>query len=72
MMPGGQVRAISARYPNADPEHDKFPIGYITKGGGPRRSIIWSLLVLVAGRKSGRNALIDRAKFQTETFLTNQ
>ena len=23
------IRAISARYPNADPEHDKFPIGYI-------------------------------------------
>jgi hypothetical protein len=27
------VRAIQARYPNADPEIDKFPIGYITKGG---------------------------------------
>ena len=27
------VRAISARYPDADPEHDRFPIGYITKGG---------------------------------------
>ena len=25
----GGVRAISARYPNADPEHDKFPVGYI-------------------------------------------
>lgn len=27
------VRAIQARYPNADPELDKFPIGYVTKGG---------------------------------------
>ena len=29
----GGVRAISARFPDADPESDKFPIGYITKGG---------------------------------------
>lgn len=27
------IRAIQARFPNADPELDKFPIGYVLKGG---------------------------------------
>ena len=26
------VRAIQARYPNADPEHDRYPTGYIMQG----------------------------------------
>lgn len=47
-LPGGQqadtvyvdgVRAIRARYPNADPETDRFPVGWIHGGGtwlGPK------------------------------------
>ena len=33
------VRGVQARFPNADPEADKFPIGYVLKGGtwlGPK------------------------------------